>query len=148
MLWHTSETNRRPLFLLPSLSSPLAVCPRGRVALIAASTQPRVCHTLSNARIKEITSSTLWNFYSICSLLFPFPSFFLFPTLALLSLSTAATKQTRKSLPTMFSALLPSCPEALLVNLVSSHTVNFSSPLCQELKTWSGRKRDKTRERK
>lgn len=80
----------------------------------------RACRlqTPSTACIKESTRSTLWNFYSLCSLFFPFPSLSSFsfsPPCPPLPFSfSSATKQTRKtSLSRVFSAPLPSCPEAL-----------------------------------
>lgn len=62
------------------------------VALIAACR----LHTPSSAFIKETTLCTLWNFYSMCSLLFS--PLFLLPTFSSpFFLLKCATKQTRKT---------------------------------------------------
>ena len=100
----------------------------------------RACrlHTLSIARIKETTRWTLWNFYSMCSLLFPFfLSFFLFlfPTLAPLSLFSSATKQTRKTSPCHVFQLdfLPAQKRSSISLVLSQRTSPLDLP---EAKTW------------
>lgn len=103
----------------------------------------RACrlHTTSTACIKESTRSTLWNFYSLCSLFFPFPflsSFSYSPPCPPFPFSfSSATKQTRKtSLSRVFSARLPSCPEAL------QYLVSCSiSPLSARSKTTGDEKK-------
>lgn len=102
----------------------------------------RACrlHTLSTACIKETTRWTLWNFYSMFSLLFPFPSLSSFsyspPSPLLLFFLSSATKQIRKTSLPCFAPQLPSCPEALEY-LVSSHREHLSS-ICQEQRNLIG----------
>lgn len=66
MVRHTSKTSQRPH---ASLSVPLGTC-----SINCCLHRACRLHTLSIARIKETTCWTLWNFYSLCSLLFPFSS--------------------------------------------------------------------------
>lgn len=133
MVRHTSKTSHRPH---TSRSAPLGTCS-------VNCCLHRACRlrTLSIARIKETTCWTLWNFYSMCSLLFPFfLSFFLFlfPTLAPLSLFSSATKQTRKTSPCHVFRLdfLPAQKRSSISLVLSQLTSPLDLP---GAKTWSGK---------
>lgn len=93
MAQHSSKLSRRPA---ASHGLPEGTC-RINCCLHRAC---RLC-TPSTTCIKESTRSTLWNFYSLCSLFFPFPSLSSFsysPPCPPFPFSfSSATKQTRKT---------------------------------------------------
>lgn len=125
MVRHTSKTSHRPH---ASHALPVGTC-----SINCCLHRACRLHILSIACIKETTRWTLWNFYSLCSLFFPFSSLSSFsysppcPNIPPLLSSFQLRHQTDKKdffLP-CFSARLPSCPGALEY-LVSSITANVS----------------------
>ena len=144
MLRHTSETSRRPH---ASRTAPLGTC-----SINCCLHRACRLRTPSIARIKETTCWTLWNFYSMCSLVFPFSLFLPIPIPHLgppllspafffsLFFFSSATKQTRKtslSLCHIFQLdFLPAQKHSSISLVLSQLTSLLSLP---GAKTWLGR---------
>lgn len=130
---------RDTLLKQATVPAPLTVWPVGTCSINCCLHRACRLHALSIARIKETTHWTLWNFYSMCSLLFPFSSLSSYsyspPWPPSPFLAPPPNRQERL-LSAMFSARLPSCPEAVEY-LVSSLTANIS-PLSARSKNLIG----------